>query len=236
MDSNALVNIEEAVTEFLLNYKKTTEDYATYLSHACRLLQDYRTHDSTEARSEKVSVSALGIIEMPDDLIRVKDVCVAINGEWWTMTEKPNMVNTTTFTGLVEGHDTDFGEGVAIRDGVTTTYGARGGVNAYYYMTDYNARRIFCDGIVSDTVLLKYVSSGVSITDTTYVPSLMIEMLHNYLLWKETYWDDKVRRERDMRKRDFDNERLRVRNVLNSLTASQWNDLFWGSFSQSSKR
>ena len=61
-------------------------------------------------------------------------------------------------------------------------------------------------------------------------------MLENYLLWKETFWIKDLVRERPLRKKDFDNERLRVRNVLNSLTASQWKDLLWGTFSQAPKR
>ena len=235
-DSNALVTIESSVTDFLLGYKKTTDDYVTYLKHACDLLRDFRLFDSKEAVSEKVSIDSLGIIEMPDSMIRFKELSVAVNGEWWTFTEKPNMVNTTTTTLLVEGHDSDFGEGVSVRDGVTNTYGARGGVNAYYFMLDWNARRIFCDGITSDTVLLKYASSGISITGVTYIPTLIVLMLENYLLWKETFWIKELVRERDSRKKDFDNERLRVRNVLNSLTASQWKDLLWGTFSQAPKR
>jgi hypothetical protein len=235
-ETNALVSIENAVTNYLLGYKKSTEDYVIYLRHACTLLTDFMIHDSQEARSEKVSISSLGIIEMPTDLIRLKDVCVAWNGEWWTMTEKPNMVNTTTMAGLVETHDSTFGEGVAVKDGVSTTFGARGAINDYYYMVDYKARRIFVDGLVSDTVLIKYVSSGISVVGATYIPILLIPMLDAYLLFKETFWIPEVMRERPMRQKDFDNERLRVRNVLNSLTASQWKDLIWGSFSQSPKR
>ena len=239
METSALISIENATTDFLLKYKRTTEDYIVYLAHACTLLTDFMIHDAAEARSEKVTVNSLGIIEMSSqcpDLIKLKNVCVAYNGEWWTMTEKPNMVNTTTTTAGVEGHSSTFGEGIAIPDGVTDTFGARGGINAYYYMVDYKARRIFIEGLVSDTVLIKYVSSGIIVSGTTYIPIMLIPMLESYLLWKESYWLDKVMKERPMRERDFTNERLRVRNVINSKSASQWRDIIWGSFSQSPKR
>jgi hypothetical protein len=235
-ETNALISVEQAVTDYLLGYKKTTEDYITYLRHALVLLTDFMIHDSQEARSEKLSIDSLGIIEFPTDMIRVKDVCVAWNGEWWTMTEKPNMINTTSFVGLVETHDSDFGEGVAIKDGTSTTFGSKGAINDYYYMVDYKARRIFIDGLVSDTCLVKYVSSGISASETTYIPILIVPMLESYLLWKESFWIPELVRERPMRQKDFENERLRVRNVLNSKTASQWKDIFWGSMSQSPKR
>jgi len=235
-DTNDLILLENIVTDFLLAYKKTTEDYTLYLSHAGRLIRDFHIHDSSKFRTEKITVDAFGIIEMPDDMIKFGDLSVAYNGEWWSFTERRNMVNTTTTTLGVEGQDTDFGEGVDLLDGPTTTYGSRGAINEYYYMLDWDARRIFCDGIISDTVVLKYVSSGISATEDLYVPTMLVLMIESYLLWKETFWIPELIRERESRKRDFDNERLRVRNVLNSMTASQWRDLFWGAITLGPKR
>jgi hypothetical protein len=235
-DTTTLITVEEAVTRFMLKNKKQTEDYTSYLEHACDCLRQFRTYDSKEARSEKVSVSSLGIIEMPDDMLGFKDVCVAKNGEWWSFTERAEMVNTTTFTGLVEGHDSDFGEGVALNDGTYTTYGSKGAINEYYYAIDWNQRRIFCDGIISDTVLLKYISSGISTTDTTYIPELFIETMDAYLLWKESFWIKDLVRERESRRQDYINARLQLRGFLNALTASQWKDLLWGTFTQTPKR
>jgi len=236
MDSTGVINIETAVTDYLLGYKKTTEEYIVYLKHALDLLTDFMIHDSREARSEKVSVDSNGIIEFPSDCIRVKDIAVGFQGEWWTFTERNNMINTTTTTAGVEGHDSDFGEGVSLRDGITTTYGAKGGVNSYYYTIDRKARRVFCDGITSDTVLMRYVSSGVSITGITYIPRMLVPMLENYLLFKETFWEKSSAREADQREKRFKNERIRVRNVLNSLTAAQWKDVILGSATQTPKR
>lgn len=235
-DTNALILLEEVVTRFLLKYKKTTEDYTIYLEHAANVVRDFQVHDSTHYKTVKIAVDALGIIEMPDDLIKLNGVMVAKNGEWWTFTERPEKVNTTTSPLGVEGHDTDFGEGIDVLDSITSTYGAVGGVNQYYYMVDMDARRIFCDGIISDTVVIKYVSSGISTTASTYIPEMLTPMVDSYLLWKETYWIPELLRERDMRKRDFTDERLRIRNVLNGLTASQWRDLFWGNITMTPKR
>jgi hypothetical protein len=236
MDTPAIIGIEEVVTRYLLKYKLPSTDYYVYLEHACDVISKFQVRDGNKFRSEKVSVSALGIIEFPSDCIRVKEPCVARNGEWWPMTERPNLVNTTTMTGLVEGHDANFGEGVAVLDNLTYSLAAKGAVNSYYYMIDYNARRIFCDGIISDTALLKYVSSGISITATTYIPEMLIPLVDTYLLWKETYWRKDLARERASREDNFKNERLEIRNVLNGLTASQWQDLIWGSTSQNPKR
>lgn len=236
MDTSALITIEEAITRFLLKYRKDTNNYISYLEHACNALREFMIYDSREYRTEKVSVDALGIIEMPDDMIGFKDVMVAKDGEWWSFTLRPDKVNTTTTTAGVEGQDSAFGEGVNVKDGVTTTYGSRGGVNAYYYTIDWNARRIFCDGIVSDTVVLKYVSNGVQVSGTTYMPDMFTPVVDAYLLWKETYWEKDFVREREGRRQDYVNERLKLRYYINHLTASQWYDLIWGGMTQGPKR
>lgn len=235
-DTSALISIENAVTDFLLAYKKSTDDYYIYLRHSLLLLQDYMTYDAPDARTEKVSVNSLGIIDIPTDCIRIKDVCIAKDGEWWTFTERPNKVNTTTTTLGVEGQDSTFGEGVAVKDSALYNFGTRGGINAYYYTVDWKARRIFCDGIVSDTVVLRYVSNGIALSGTTYIPSLLVQLLDAYLLLKETYWIPELVRERQLRQNDFDKERLRVRNLLNSMTADQWRDVIWGTTGQTPQR
>lgn len=235
-ETSALITLEEAVSRYLFKTKKGTEDYSLYLEHAAQLLQSFSTYDSQEARSEKVAVSALGIIEMPVDLIKVKDVCVAKSGEWWSMTLRPEMVNTTTVVLGAETHDSTFGEGVALLDNRTSGYGAKGGVNEYYYSIDYKARRIFCDGIISDTVLLRYTSSGIQASATTYMPVLLIDVLDKYLRYVECFWNDKLMRVEQIRKDDYDKERRKVRNLLNGLSSNQWKDIFWGSFAQAPKR
>jgi len=236
MDSTNLISIEQAVTRYLFKYKRMVEDYPIYLEHAGDCLREFMTYDSKEYCSEKVAVSSLGIIEMPNDLLAFKGVYVAKDGEWWSFTERPDKVNTTTETGGVETHDSTFGEGVNVKDGISTTYGARGAVNEYYYMIDWKARRIFCDGIVSDTVLLKYVSSGINFSGTTYIPEYLIEVHDPYLRWMECFWIDKYLRFAREREQNFVNARIKVRNRLNALSKEQWQDLIWGSLTQTPKR
>lgn len=235
-DTSSLITIEQGVTDFLLGYKKSTDDYVIYLKHACDLLTRFKVYHSPEFATEKVSIDANGIIEMPTSMIGFKDLGIWRNGEMWEFTERPAMVNTTTTTGGVEGQDSDFGEGVAPMDNVTTGYGAKGAVNTYYYMLDWKARRIFCHGIISDTAVLRYTSSGIDATGTTYIPIILVPMLENYLLWKETYWIADLKRERGDRERTFINEQIQVRNFLNSLTAGQFRDIMWGTSTQTPRR
>jgi hypothetical protein len=184
----------------------------------------------------KVSVTVNRIIEMPSDMQTFVDLCIPINGEWWSFTEKQHIVNTTTFIGAVEGLDAIEGEGVGVTDGRTTGYAAAGGINDYNYTIDWEARRIFVDGIVSDTVVLFYTSSGIEVNGTTQVPDLLIPLFDSYLKWKSSYWLPELIRERMALEKDFTNTRLSTRNLINSMSYNQWRDVFLSSFMQAPQR
>lgn len=235
-DTNALINIEDVVTRFLHLYKKPTEDYTIYLAHACNCVRDFRLYDSNQVVTEKVSISALGIIEMPDSMVGFNDLLYPVNGEYVSFTEMATLVNTTTFTGLVEGQDSHYGEGVAILHPEDTGYGGRGAINDYNYVIDWEARRIFCEGMTSDTVILRYVSSGIETSGVTTIPEFISPMIDNYLLWKETYWVKGLERERDMRERDYTNSELKIRGFINAMTYDQWRDLLMGINTQAPQR
>jgi len=231
--TSALVDIETIVSRYLLKYKKSTEDAVIYTEHLCNLIRDWRVHDSNQVITEKISVSALGIIEMPDSMITFVDLMLPTDGEYISFTEKDRLVNTTTFTGAIEGQDSHFGEGVTIIQPEDEGYGGRGAINDYNYTIDWETRRIFCNGIISDTVILRYVSSGIELTGATTVPEMITPLADAYLLLKETYWVPTLTRERLMRQKDFEDERCRLRNVINAKSYEEWGDLLMGISSQS---
>jgi hypothetical protein len=228
MATPALINIENVVSNFLLKYKKPTEDYILYLEHTCNCVRDFGLYDSDQFVTEKVAISALGIIEMPTTMMGFIGLYTFTDGMMWSFTMRDDIATTTTFTGMVEGQDATYGEGVALLDPVSDTYGAVGGVNDYYYKIDWKARRIFCEGIISTTVILRYVSSGVEITGVTSVPDYIVPMLDNYMLWKESYWIPALVRERVGREQDYIKSELKIRNLINSMTYEQWKDTLLG--------
>ena len=234
--TSALIDIETVISRYLLKFKKSTEDYVSYLELACNCVRDFSLFHSANVVTAKVSVTANKIIEMPDDMLSFVDLCYPMQGRWWSFTRQNDIVNTTTFTGLVEGRDSDVEEGVDIPHALSSGYGAKGGVNTYNYMIDWEARRIFVDGIESDTVVLKYVSSGVTVNGTTYVPDFLTPVIDSFLLWKETYWVANLARERQLREKDYTNEVLKARNLINSLTYNELRDLLLGASTQSVKR
>jgi hypothetical protein len=236
MATAAIIPIETIVNDYMLGYKKSNEDYYTYLLHACYCVRDFKIYDSDEVVTTKVTFTTNKWLTMPADMLTFVDLCVPVAGEWWSFSERRTIVNTTTFTGLVEGQDSAVGEGVDLTVPMLSGYGASGGVNDYNYTIDWEQRRIYIDGITSGTGVLMYTTSGVEITGTTYVPEIITPLIHDYLLMKETYWIPELVRERPMREKSFKETRLSLRNLLYGLTFSQWKDLILGTSSQSPHR
>jgi len=232
----ALIPLEEVVSRFLLKYRKSTDDAFIYSEHAANCYRDFRLYDSDQQVTAKVTITANKLIEMPSDMVKFVDLCTPIGGAWWSFSERKEIVNTTTFTGLVEGRDADVGEGVDLITPRTTGYAARGGINDYNYTLDWEARRIFIDGMDTATVVLIYVSSGIETSGTTYVPDFITPVIDNYLLWKETYWLPELMRERQVRERDYTNAKLMARNLMYAMSFNQWRDIILTGFIQAPLR
>jgi hypothetical protein len=227
-DSTTLISIEKIVSQFLFNYGKSTEDYTQYLGLACNAVQDFNLYDGNYPTTAKVTLNTtLKCIDMPEDMQTFIDLVTPLNGQWWSFTEKALMVNTTTFTGFTEGRDENQGEGVTVDQPKVTGYGAKGGWNKFRFTLDWVARRIYVDGTYepTDYFVLIYASSGIKTSAETKIPSFLIPVIDAYLLWRETYWIDSKMRFVEIRKADYWQEKMKVRNLINAMSYSQWRDL-----------
>ena len=237
--TNALISIEQIVTTFLFAYKHGTEDYSLYIQHAARCIEDFNLYDGNYLVTAKVTVdTTLKCIEMPDDMLTFVDLVTPIKGAWWSFSEKNQIVNTTTFSGLVESRDSTQQEGVAIDQPRVTGYGAKGAWNKFRYTIDWAARRIYVDEDydTDEYIVLMYVSSGIKATEDTTVPAFLVPLIENYLLEKETFWMPELVRERPMRHEAYWHEKMRVRDLVNSMSYSQWRDLILGNVTQTPQR
>lgn len=239
MDTNALVSIEKVVTDFLFGYKKSADDYPLYVRHAALCYQDFNLYDGEILTTAKVVYNTfLKCIEIPDDCQKFIDIVTPIKGGWWSFTQKDSIVNTTTMVGAVETRDETQGEGVKQEVGRVLGYGAKGGYNKFSCTVDMAARRIYVDNVfeASDYMVLMYVSSGIKATGETTVPAFIVPMIDAYLLWKETFWLLELRMERESRKSDYWQEKMKVRNLINAMSKDSWLDIFYANFTQTPQR
>jgi len=237
MDSNSFANLNDIVNRFLLKYKLPAEDAIIFTEHACECYRKIRARHSDATTTRKATVTSLGIIEMPDDCITVIDVMIPINGEWWSSTLRKQMVNTTTIVNGAETRDsTAQGEGVDIDDPNYTTYGGTGGANDYYHMVDYDARRIFLDGVTTEYVVLIMTTSGINLDGDTLVPEKCVPSIDAYMYWKKAWWDGSPMNEKMYRERVFNDEIQELRLISFMPSASQLRDIFNSTTTQAPKR
>lgn len=239
MDTPALIPIEQVVTSFLHAYRKSTDDYSLYVEHACRAYTDFNLYDGNLATTAKVTVNAtLKCIGFPTDMLSFIDLVTPINGEWWSFTEKRLIVNTTTTVNNVETRDIAQNEGAEIVQDAVTNYGAKGAWNKFRFTIDYSARRIYVDSTYdpTDYIVLIYVSTGIKATDETTVPVFLVPVIDSYLLWRETYWLSELVRERENRFKDYWAEKRKVRDLINSMSYSQWRDCILSNSTQTVQR
>jgi hypothetical protein len=225
MATPALVPLNQIVDRFLIKNEKSTDRAFIYLEHACDCVRELHLYDLPNLVTEKVSISALGIVEMPTDLIGFNAIYKFVDGVKWKMTQRDDVITTTTTTLGVEGQDSTYGEGEALKDPKSDTYGGVGGVNDYYYKIDWKARRIFIEGLISDTVMLEYTTSGIEMTGTTYVPDMVTPVIDAYLNWKDCFLDPRLERYAEQREKSYLDKENRVRNLVNSMSYDEWHDL-----------
>jgi hypothetical protein len=235
-NTNAFIKLTDLVDRFMLRYKISTDDAIILFEHAGESYRKIRLMHSNEKVTAKVSINALGIIEMPDDMMTFIELAVPKDGEWWSFTNRPNMVNTTTMVSGAETRDSTFGEQVAVLNNPTVGYGAKGGTNDYNYTIDWNARRIFVDGIKSDTAVLIYTSSGLNLNGETLVPETCVPTIEAYMLWKKAYWDGTSMSDRVYKEQQYKDELLQLRIVNFMPTGDELNDIFWSTSTQAPTR
>jgi hypothetical protein len=218
-NTSGVTEIGKLVDKYLFVRQLPQDNYFVYLQMACNAYRDIMLRHSNEVITAKVSVDSLGIVEMPSDMVGFGNLFVPKDGEWWSFSRRSRKVTTTTMVGNVETQDSAFGEGKDVRDNLYLGYGAKGGVNDYYLNIDWAARRLFLDGMKSDTAVLQYTSSGLVIGGSTFVPQQCESVLTAYIDWQKEINATRSMAMLQTLERYYDNEvfKLRMFNYMPSL-------------------
>jgi hypothetical protein len=156
---------------------------------------DLRIHAVCEGKkTSKLSVSNINRVDYPSDYIDFVSIAVVENGKAWKLSPNNEFIHTTTEVLGVETLDSDNGEGVDINDGSEDTrYFARGGVNTRgYYQIEHDKRRIALINTSATTVLLTYITSGISLDGHTYIPVKYAMALQAFMAWWNVALDPNI--------------------------------------------
>jgi len=192
-DTNNLIKLQDMVDRYLFKYKKPTDDWALYFEHAADCARELNIHHLRAFKTQEATISSKGIITMPDDMIELMAVSAQWNGLLWSFTEE----------GLLDITAIEDGDADDIADDRVFDYGATGAKNIYYYHCDWDSRKIYLNGVPSETVILQYISSGLDLSTDTYLPAHAMFVVEKYLRMREADFDGLGINERQLREREY---------------------------------
>lgn len=227
-DTSGLYTIGQIVRRILRKTNTAKKEYKHFFNLVVDGYIDLRLFHASEGirTTEETIDTSIDAIDFPSDFIDLTSINVPLNGELWPLTNAPKMVNTTT--GSPEERDSDEGEGVDIYRTNMPGYATTGAVNLKgYYYVDWEKRRILFTNLPSDVtqVILQYKTSGVSLTETTYIPVHYYPALEAYVMYQNArYTNPGVAREFE---RNYNIECKKLK-YLTMPSASEFLDILRG--------
>jgi len=132
-------------------------------------------------------VTPINTVNFPEDLLRLIDAGVLIDGEFFSFTRSDNLPIPSDPLDI--SLDTDKGEGNSINRSPSWGYGAKGNNLEYYYKEDRTARRIILSRMALDKtlyadrsqVLVRYIATGIDDYNSTYIADDAANLLSSFV-------------------------------------------------------
>jgi hypothetical protein len=224
-ETTGLIELKKVVQRFILKYKLPDDDFVNYFEHAGDCVRKLNAHSISAYNEVTLPVSALGVLDMPTDMIGFIGVALEYMGELWYFTEKQFMVIKEA---AEDKGPTDY-------DDKWASYGTTGAQNKYYFRIDWKARKIYIDGAEGEDVKLQYKSSGLDLAAPTTVPALATTAIDAYLRWAQGEIEGKSINEQLKRERKYENE-IRLLKVDGLPSFREVKDYFLSVTTQAAQR
>lgn len=165
-----------------------------YLEAAMYFTRGYREfslfHAGGEVKEDWQPITAINTVNYPKDLMRVLEVGVLVNGEFFSFTKSNKLSGVSDV--LDTARSTDRGEDDTLDKSPSTGYGAKGQNVEYYYKEERDKRRVILSRMAIDKVqfadrtevLFKYVSDGINDLSQVFITSDAANLLIAYIEYK----------------------------------------------------
>jgi hypothetical protein len=181
-DQAATISLQTIVKRFILKYKINEDDFVNYLEHAADCFRDLNISHLSYLIQADLTLDSVGKVAFPTDMIDFIAVGKVESDVFYTFVQSPDLTVPTTLS----GYD-------------SAAY------NKYFYYPDWPNRVLYCQSLPTETVTLRYVSSGISTTAETMVPIQVTQVIDAYLRWMEALMDGAGLGEQQLRKANYDN-------------------------------
>lgn len=209
-DLSALISLREIVRETIFLAQKGEEDYERFKQYAINGYREFNKHHYNNAKRVKLTMDDNHIISFPDDMIKLLNVYVPVNGTYARLTKRDSLVDTTSLQSGNVTRNEDDGENQDILVKIVGYYTQPINGHGYYTEDKRNGRILFLTDYRTE-VILEYISNGISVDDDR-IPSVCKQALQAWIMWqnalydrqyngmeKETYRQNYIREERLLR-------------------------------------
>lgn len=192
-DITSIQTLDAVVNKALLTLPESQRSLSNrdrFLEFAIDALRKLNLLVINEPNIVKIEPNAVNRFDFPSDMEQFVALGVPRNGRVYWLTRNNELIPTKTVVGIDESLDENDGEGVEQPTSQYDSFDAIGGINTQGYFTlDNKNREIIVNSTERSELLLKYISSGVNNSGTTYVSSKHIEAITAYILWKDIDYD-----------------------------------------------
>jgi len=181
--------IDEALVEIRDFERANFKEASVYFLKGWRDFQIFEA--GAQVKEAWRDITAINTVPFPEDLLRLIDVSIVLDGEYFSFTKSDILVDPITDP-LDKTRDTTRGEDDTLRRSPSVGYGAQGNNLEYYYKEDRAKRRIILSRMALDQtlfadrteVLVRYVATGMDDFNSTYIAADAGNMLVAYVAYK----------------------------------------------------
>lgn len=206
-DTSALVTLDQVVEGLLGLTGRPETQYIKMKELAIRCYSELNiTTLPSATRIDKFEMDFNNVVSLPSCIIQVDSVYVPVNGQLWPLTKNQRIDPTD-----VDGEDITAQTGVGLA--------SRGGNNMEgYYYYDRPNRRIIIRNMERSEVIIKFTSSGTSLTGKTYIPKEARAAIEFYVLWQlELFAMGKAYNKALLYKEEFERQKAILRGMRFNL-------------------
>ena len=179
-DQAATISLQAIVKRFILKYKVNEDDFINYLEHAADCYRDLNISHLSYFTQANLALDSVGKVAFPTDMIDFISLGIIRDDVFYTFIQSTDLSVPTT----------------------SIAYGASDN-NKYFYYIDWPNRVIYCQSLVSETVTLRYISSGISTSVETLVPIQCTQVIDAYLRWMQSLMDGAGLGEQQIRENNY---------------------------------
>lgn len=183
-DTSATLTVRQLADLLILKNKFPRDEFFLIAQHIMDGYRTLRLFHLQERIRVKATVDSLNRITLPTDCVKLLNILVPVKGVFTTLTRRDELVDTVSGTPPNEYLDPLQGEGIAVDPAYLMSPTVHGGLNRDgLFVLDEENRTIHLNNPSTSTVVLEYISSGVSSTDT-YLPIKAQPAIEMFVMWK----------------------------------------------------